>query len=206
MIFLIIAAILLTIYAGWITWKYMDMRGKLRRIRDHERELEGDLEKQRAIRQNLQRICDGRGAELRRLRAQQAEHVAAIRELEAKASELNVSLFRESGLRTLAEKEDSAKRMRVDLLEKQLEEAQRKLKEHDAQALNAEKLYQNIIAEREAELAKLQTSRDRRAARRARANAGMDQISLDDLLSDAKAHRGGKHRGRKDMGGISEDN
>ena len=206
MIFLIIAAILLTIYAGWITWKYMAMRGKLRRIRDHEGELEGDLEKQRAIRQNLQRICDGRGAELRRLRAQQAEHVAAIRELEAKASELNVSLFRESGLRILAEKEDSAKRMRVDLLEKQLEEAQRKLKEHDAQALNAEKLYQNIIAEREAELAKLQTSRDRRAARRARANAGMDQISLDDLLSDAKAHRGGKHRGRKDMGGISEDN
>lgn len=206
MIFLIIAAILLTIYVGWITWKYMDMRGKLRRIRDHERELEGDLEKQRAIRQNLQRICDGRGAELRRLRAQQAEHVAAIRELETKASELNVSLFRESGLRILAEKEDSAKRMRVDLLEKQLEEAQRKLKEHDAQALNAEKLYQNIIAEREAELAKLQTSRDRRAARRARANAGMDQISLDDLLSDAKAHRGGKHRGRKDMGGISEDN
>lgn len=206
MIFLIIAAILLTIYAGWITWKYMDMRGKLRRIRDHEGKLEGDLEKQRAIRQNLQRICDGRGAELRRLRAQQAEHVAAIRELEAKASELNVSLFRESGLRILAEKEDSAKRMRVDLLEKQLEEAQRKLKEHDAQALNAEKLYQNIITEREAELAKLQTSRDRRAARRARANAGMDQISLDDLLSDAKAHRGGKHRGRKDMGGISEDN
>ena len=201
MAFLIIGLILVTAFAGWMTRQYMKLRRELAKMDARCR----DLQKQRAIRQNLQRICDGRGDEIRRLRAREAEHVAAIRELEDKASELNVSLFRESGLRILAEKEDGARQMRMELMEKQLNEARAQLKAQEEQAAGSEQMYQNIIAERDAEIARLQTAQARRAARRARSDTALDQISLDDIMGTVCKENGGRHSGRKNSGTVSQN-
>lgn len=196
MAFLIIASIALAIYAGWITWQYIKIKRKIAQLNDKLNKKNLELQKQSAIRQNLQRICNGRASELRRMREREAECVAEIRELESRASELNVSLFRESGLRILAQKEGGAERIRLDLLEKQLAGAQRKIKEQDEQAQNAERLYQSIIAQREAEIAQFQAAQARRARRRAKTDGELDQISLEELLG--MPAQGGKHRGKED--------
>lgn len=199
MVFLIILTVFLAIYGGWVTRKWLDLIKMQRQLEKAEKQLEErtqEVQRLRAVRQDLERICNGRGAEIRRLRAQEARHVAEIRELEEKASELNVSMFRESGLRILAEKEDSAKRLKVELLEKQLAEARRLLKEGEAQAQSAEAMYQSIIADRDGEIARLQASHGRRS--RARNRSLENQISVEEILKDEGGQRRGRHREPED--------
>ena len=166
-------------YGVWITIRHIKLAGLRKRLEA----CEAELDRQRMLKQNLERICDKRGIELRRLRAANARQSAEMQELEEKASELNVSMFRESGLRILAEKEESARRMKLELLEKQLAEARRMLKEQEAQTRGAEEMYQAIIAERDQQIAKLQAAHARRAKARAKSEGIPDQISLDDLLT-----------------------
>lgn len=136
------------------------------------------------MRQNLERLCDGRGAEISRLRALQAEQAAEIRALEGKTSELNVSLFNESGLRILAEKEEGARRMKMEQLEKEFSALRRRLREQEIQTRNAEEMYQSIIREKDMEIAKLQAAHARRTKAKVKmATGGLDQICLDDLLT-----------------------
>ena len=176
---LIALTVLLAVYGAWATFRlrgYAQMRSRLD-------ETQKELERQRMLRQNLERVCDKRGAELKRLRAVNARQSAAMQELEQKASELNVTMFRESGLRILAEKEEGARRMKMELLEKQLLEARKALKEQDAQARGADAMYQAIIAEKDQQIAKLQAAHAKRVKTRARAEGIPDQISMDDLIS-----------------------
>jgi len=176
---LIVLTAVFAVYGVWITIRHIKFAGLKRRLET----CEAELERQRMLKQNLERICDKRGVELRRLRAANARQSAAMQALEEKASELNVSMFRESGLRILAEKEESARRMKLELLEKQLAEARRMLRDQEAQARGTEEMYQAIIAERDQQISKLQAAHARRAKARAKSEGIPDQISLDDLLA-----------------------
>lgn len=192
MLFLTIMIILLAAFSSWMIWKCMQLSGKVRQLEERTRE----LPRLKAIRQNLERMCEGRGAEIRRLRGCLAEQNATVRELEEKASSLNVSLFNESGLRILAEKEEGARRMKMAQLEKELSEARKQLRERETQAQNSELMYQTIIKEKDAEIVRLQAAHARRAKVKAKAaTGGLDQISLDDILTMNK-ETGGKHRGK----------
>ena len=183
LVVLIILAVLLAAYGIWITSRYM---GLVRLRKDLEKAGQ-ELERQRMLKQNLERICGKRGAEIRRLRAVNAQQSAALQELEEKTSELNVTMFRESGLRILAEKEEGARRMKMELLEKQLADVRRALKEQEAQSRGAEEMYQAIIAEKDQQITKLQAAHAKRAKARARAEGIPDQISMDDLLGVGSA-------------------
>lgn len=175
---LIVLTALLAVYGVWATVRFAGLV-QLRRKFDA---VEQELERQRMLKQNLERICGKRGAELRRMRAENARLSGQLAELEEKTSELNVTMFRESGLRILAEKEEGARRMKMELLEKQLAEARKALKEQEQQACGAENMYQAIIAEKDQQIAKLQVAHARRAKARAKAEGIPEQISLDDLL------------------------
>lgn len=191
LVFWIIMTVLLTLFGGWMVWDNLQLRKRMRQMDERLRE----LTRQKAIRQNLERMLGSRGAEIRRLRAREAEHVAAIRELEEKTSELNVSLFNESGLRILAEKEDGARRMKMEQLEKELSACRSKVRERDERYMASEQMYQSIIGEKDAEIARLQAVHSRRAKARAKASTGgLDQISLDDILQMNPRENGGKHR------------
>jgi len=179
---LIVLTALLAVYGVWITSRCMGLAG----LRKKNDELEQELDRQKMLKQNLERICEKRGADLRRLHAVNARQHAALQELEEKTSELNVSMFRESGLRILAEKEEGARRMKMELMEKQLAEARRALKELELQARGADEMYQAIIAEKDKQIAKLQAAHARRAKARAKAEGIPDQISMDDLIVGRK--------------------
>ncbi|MBE5775239.1 MAG: hypothetical protein E7337_15155 [Clostridiales bacterium] len=178
MTLLIILAAVLAAYGVWITTCYMG----LARMRKSFDEGFQELERQKMLKQNIERICAKRGAELRRLRLDNARKAEMIRELEDKANELNVSMFRESGLRILAEKEEGARRMKMELMERQLREAKQALKEQEEQARGADAMYQSIIMEKDRQIAKLQSAHARRAKARAKAEGVPDQISMDDIL------------------------
>ena len=87
-----------------------------------------------------------------------------------------MSLFKESGLRILAEKEDGVKRMKMEQLEHQLADARNRLKDQEAKSrealekqaaqaeADAEALRQEI-ASRDAEISRLQTLNARRLAK-----------------------------------------
>jgi len=180
---LIVLVALLTAYGVWMTTRCIGFENLRRKLNETEQE----LERQKLLKQNLERICGKRGAELRKLRTENTRQKEALQELEEKTSELNVTMFRESGLRILAEKEEGARRMKQELLEKQLMEARRALKEQEAQARGADEMYQAIIAERDNQIAKLQAAHARRTKARAKAEGIPDQITLDDLLMPANA-------------------
>lgn len=76
--------------------------------------------------------------------------------------------------RILAEKDVSAQRMRNDLLEKKIDQLNR-------EQFNQEKLYQDILKERDAQIARLQDGQPKRRARR-KPDVLDDQVSLDDLI------------------------
>lgn len=178
MTILIIAAAVLAVYGIGMTVLCVKLSGLRKRFEINEQE----LERQKMLKMNLERICNKRGAEIRRLRAENARRDEALRELEEKTSELNVTMFRESGLRILAEKEEGARRMKMELMEKQLLETRRAMKEQEAQARGAEEMYQAIIAERDQQIAKLQSAHARRAKARAKTEGIPDQITMSDLL------------------------
>ena len=76
--------------------------------------------------------------------------------------------------RIRTEKDVSAHCMRADLLEKQIAQL-------NQEQINQEKLYQDILRERDAQIARLQESQPKRKARR-KADVLEDQISLDELF------------------------
>lgn len=176
---LIALSALLAAYGVWITIRY---RG-LVKLRQNLSETDRELQRQKLLKQNLERICDKRGAELRRLRAVNARQAQALQELEEKTSQLNVTMFRESGLRILAEKEDGARRMKMELMERQLMETRKALREQEMQSRGAEEMYQAIIAEKDQQISKLQAAHARRAKARAKAEGIPDQITMEELLT-----------------------
>ena len=114
-----------------------------------------------------------------------AAYEADVQEMQSRASDLNMDLFRESGLRILAEKEDGAKRLKMEQLEKQLEEARGALRERDERARTAEAALKAELAAKQAEIERIRAAHARRAARRAQLENGMlGQVTLDEILGD----------------------
>lgn len=189
-IYWILGLVLLAGAAAWLGWRCVSLRRALEKAEVRCR----DLQKERAQRQNLQHALERRGAEVRRLRAKVAEYESEFQEMENRANDLNISLFQESGLRILAQKEEGANRLKLEQLENQLnnahqhlkaqqEQAQAQLRERDEQAREAEAKLREEIAARDKEIARLQTVNARRIARKAQQdNGGLDQMTLDDLL------------------------
>ena len=190
MIYAIIALVALAALCGWLVWRLIALRKALEKARARNQSLRED----RAIRQNLQHVLERREAEIHRLRARVTAYEKDFQEMESRASDLNMSLFKESGLRILAEKEDGVKRMKMEQLEHQLAEARNRLKDQEAKSrealekqaaqaeADAEALRQEI-ASRDAEISRLQTLNARRLARKAQQDSGgLDQISIDDIL------------------------
>ena len=187
MVYLIVALVLVAALAGYLGWR---LSGARRALRQAEAECR-DMEKDRAIRQNLQRILKTRDGEIRRLRARVQEFEENAQALEDRASELNLNLFRESGLRILAEKEDGAKRIKVDLLERQLEEAKQKLNDQKAASKAREDELLEIIQRQQQRIEKLAADRGRRA-RRTPAEGLPDQVTMDDILGLPGGNTGGR--------------
>lgn len=190
---LIALSALLVAYGVWITIRY---RG-LVKLRQNLSETDRELQRQKLLKQNLERICDKRGAELRRLRAVNARQAQALQELEEKTSQLNVTMFRESGLRILAEKEDGARRMKMELMERQLMETRKALREQEMQSRGAEEMYQAIIAEKDQQISKLQAAHARRAKARAKAEGIPDQITMEELLTISEVPATRKSKSKK---------
>lgn len=177
MIYMIICLLLLAGLAGWLGWRLYEARRALARSGAEYRELEQD----HAIRQNLQRILDARDGEIRRLKQRLRQYEEQARALEDQTSQLNLTLFHESGLRILAEKEDGAKRMKLALLERQLDEANASLRQARAAAADRERALQEIVDQQNRQLDRQAADRGRRA-RRARQEAELDQVTINDLL------------------------
>ena len=183
MIYAIIALVALAALCGWLIWQLIALRKALEKARARNQSLRED----RAIRQNLQHVLERREAEIHRL-------PKPVFGINGSGMHVNMSLFRESGLRILAEKEDGVKRMKMEQLEHQLAEARNRLKDQEAksrdalekQAAQAEaeaEALRKEIADRDAEISRLQTLNARRLAKKAQQDGGgLDQMTIDDIL------------------------
>ena len=181
LLYLIIALVLVLGAAGYLGWRLRGTARALKQARAHCREMEQD----RAIRQNLQHVLDGRIAENRRLKARLRKLEDQLKEAEQQAHDLNLNLFHESGLRILKEKEEGARRMKLDLLERQLDEANRKLREQAESQRAGEAMLQQIIADKQEEIDRLNAAQLRRGSRR-RAEGLPNQVTLSDLLGEGE--------------------
>jgi len=153
--YVIIALAIVATVAAWLGWRCYSLRKALAKAQARQQELQKD----RAIRQNLQQVLDRREAEIRKLRARVDNYEKDYQEMESRASDLSMHLFQESGLRIIAEKEDGAKRMKMEQLEQQLDDLRRRvrqlnaqLKETAAQAREREKQLTEDFSAREARL------------------------------------------------------
>lgn len=177
MIYLIIALVLVVLLAGVLAWRlYVAVRALgLSRARCRA------LQRERDQRRNLQTILDNRSAEVRKLRERLRALEAEAEAMRQEASELNLNLFHESSLRILREKEEGSRRMKQDLLEKQLDDAGRQLRR-----LRAENARLNgVIADlNEAMAAPPAAPKPRRAARRGREGLP-NQVTLEDLMGES---------------------
>ena len=171
------ALVLTTGLAVWLAWWNKQLRQRMDRL-EAERDA---MRKDRRTLVNLQRVCESRAVEIRRLRAAAVDQEARYLELEEQAHALNVELFQESGRRILAEKADGAKRMQVEQLERELAEAKRRLRTRDAEANETERQLQGVIQDQQKEISRLQGLVARRA-RKSRETVLTDQVTLDDLL------------------------
>lgn len=160
--------------AVWFACQNRALREAAAQVEDHAEE----LKREQAIRRNLQRICDRRGAELNRVRGTIAGYEADIKDLEGQLSQLNVQLFQESGRRILAEKDEGARRIKLDLADRQLAEAEQKLRA--ARAVEAE--LREALAQRDAEIEKLKAAKARRAPRKQSDPLESGQITVEELL------------------------
>lgn len=162
MVYMIIALCLAVAGAGYLGWRlYLATRA----LRRSERQVQ-ELQQDRAIRQNLQHMLDGRNAEVKRLRARLRKREDELDALEKQTSELNLNLFHESGLRILREKEEGARRMKLELMEKQLDDLRAQLR---AQRMDAEAdvtRLTGIIVDQQARIDRLTAAAARRAARK----------------------------------------
>ena len=182
MVYWIIAVVALALLAGLLGWRVWALRRALQHAEARRRE----LQKERAIRQNLQRACDNRDAELKRLRERVEDYEDQFRELEDRTSDLNMTLFHESGRRILAEKEEGAKRLKMEQLETQLDQARERCRAAEAAAAQREAELRAVIDQQEKEISRLRTANARRLARRTApdaSNAG--QVTLEDILGES---------------------
>ena len=140
------------------------------------------MQKERAIRQNLQHVLERREAEIRRLRQRMDAYENDFQEMETRASDLNMSLFRESGLRILAEKEEGANRLKLEQLEKQVSDGRKKLRQQQDESAETIRRMQELIDSQEKEIARLREANARRLKRPARDSALENQVTLTDLL------------------------
>lgn len=177
MLYLIIALVLAVGAAAFLGWRLYRTAQALRRAEAACREMERD----RDIRQNLQHLLDSRIAENRRLKSRLRRTEDALRDVEQQANDLNLNLFHESGLRILKEKEEGARRMKLDLLERQLDDSNRKLRKQAEEYRKSEEMLQQIIADKQDEIDKLTAAQARRGSRR-RAAGLPNQVTLSDLL------------------------
>lgn len=180
MLYAIIALVVLAGLAAWLIWRCVQLRGALSKARTRCQELQKD----RAIRQNLQHVLDRREEEIRRLRNRMASFESDYHEMETRASDLNVSLFRESGLRILAEKEDGAKRLKMEQLERQVSDARRKLREQQDEAAETVRRMQDLIDSQDKEIARLRQANARRLKKPAADPALANQVTLDDIIGN----------------------
>ena len=180
LIYLIIGVVLLAALAGYLFWRLNAAEQACARAEAECR----NMKKDRAIRRNLQHILNARDAEIKRLREELRQHEADAQALENRTSELNLTLFHESGLRILAEKEESAKRMKMALMERQLEASQEMLRQCRQEAKEREAGLNEIIDQQRERIERLTSARGRRA-RWNPADSGLDQVTLDDLLGGA---------------------
>lgn len=183
MIYLIIALAVVAAGAGYLGWRLFHTSKALGLVEARCR----SLQKERAQRENLQMILDSRNAENRRLRSRLRRLETDMSSMAQQTSELNLNLFHESSLRILREKEEGATRMKIDLMEKQLDELNRKLRLERQQARdNAARLNQVIeeqqqtIEEQRQSIEKLTAPQPRRAVRRR--DSLPNQITLDEVL------------------------
>ncbi|MBR1560215.1 MAG: hypothetical protein IJ646_08255 [Clostridia bacterium] len=176
---MIIALCLAVAGAGYLGWRlYLATRA----LRRSERQVQ-ELQQDRAIRQNLQHMLDGRNAEVKRLRARLRKREDELDALEKQTSELNLNLFHESGLRILREKEEGARRMKLELMEKQLDDLRAQLR---AQRMDAEAdvtRLTGIIVDQQARIDRLTAAAARRAARK-RQEALPDQMTMNEILNE----------------------
>ena len=177
MIYMAIALAVVAALAGYLGWRLYVTAMALKRRTLECREMEQD----RAIRQNLQYVLDGRIAENRRLKARLRKMEDQLHELEQQTHDLNMNLFHESGLRILREKEEGARRMKLDLMERQLDEANHKLRQQAEEYRRSEDMLQQIIAEKQTEIDRLTAAQTRRATRR-RTDSLPNQVTLSDLM------------------------
>lgn len=180
MVYAIIALVALVILSAWLIWRNRGLRAALAKAQEQVRQLQKD----RAIRQNLQHVLERREAEIRRLRDRMAAFESDYQEMESRASDLNMSLFRESGLRILAEKEEGANRLKLEQLEKQVSDGRRKLRQQQDEAAETVRRMQDLIATQEKEIARLRQANARRIKRGAPTDPLLaNQVTLDDLLN-----------------------
>ena len=178
LLYAIIALIALVILSAWLIWHGRALHISLKKTQSQLQQ----LQKERAIRQNLQQVLERREAEIRRLRKRVDSYESDFQEMENRASDLNMSLFRESGLRILAEKEEGANRMKLEQLEKQVSDGRRKLRQQQDEAAETIRRMQDLINTQEKEIARLRQANARRIKRTATETALENQITLDDVL------------------------
>ena len=178
MVYAIIALAALVILAVWLIWRCWTLRTTLTKTQAHLQQ----MQKERAIRQNLQHVLERREAEIRRLRQRMDVYENDFQEMETRASDLNMSLFRESGLRILAEKEEGANRLKLEQLEKQVSDGRKKLRQQQDESAETIRRMQELIDSQEKEIARLREANARRLKRPARDSALENQVTLTDLL------------------------
>ena len=182
---MIIGMLLLAAAAGFLGWRWHTARQALLRCEAENQDLQQEI----AVKQNLQRMLTERNAEIRRLRAGLRQREADARALEEQASQLNLKLFDESGRRILAEKEEGARRMKLELLERQLDEAAARRREDREAAKKREGELLEIIERQQQRLDKLSDEKSRRA-RRARQDVMPDQVTISEILARAGVDEG----------------
>lgn len=180
MVYAMVALAALAVLCAWLIWRCVTLRAARNKLHARCRELQQD----RAIRQNLQQLVARREEEIHRLRRRISDYEEDFREMESRASDLNLELFQESGRRILAEKEDGARRLQLQQLEKQVEDSRRKLREQQAEAAETVRRMQDLIASQEKEIARLRQANARRIKRNPADSALENQITLDELLEN----------------------
>ena len=178
MLYMIIALVALVILAAWLIWQCRNLHVNLTKTQAHLQQMNNE----RARRQNLQQVLERREAEIRRLRRRLDTFESDIQEMESRTSDLNMSLFRESGLRILAEKEEGANRLKLEQLEKQVSEGRRKLRQQQDESAETIRRMQDLINTQEKEIARLRQANARRIKRPAADSQLENQITLDDVL------------------------
>lgn len=178
MLYAIIALVALVILAAWLIWRCRTLHVTLTRTQAHLQQ----MNKERARRQNLQQLLERREAEIRRLRQRLDTYESDFQEMESRTSDLNMSLFRESGLRILAEKEEGANRLKLEQLEKQVSDARKKLRQQQDESAETIRRMQDLINTQEKEIARLRQANARRIKKTPADSVLNNQITLDDVL------------------------